>query len=103
MAVRPAASPLANTRVNGAWVFRPGHDVRRVAWMICERAWHGRGVRVFRWGCGTVAVVKVGSDADARLMQSHGVYVFATYCLDTTQRGPLMVDVIHDLHWAEAA
>lgn len=90
-------------------VFRPGRDLRRIADVICERAWRqGPGVRVFRWPCGTVAVVRVGSAGDAILLNECGGFHLATYARQRTLRGsgvevgPTLVDVLHDLHWAEA-
>jgi len=96
-------APVGNLRMKAAWVCRPDQDVRRTAALICERAWVGRGVRVFRWPCGTVVIVPVASKADRELLHAHAAHHLATYCIDALQRGPRTVDVIHDLNWARFA
>jgi hypothetical protein len=91
-----------------ARVFRPGRDVRQVADVICERAWKGPGVRVFRWPCGTVAVVRVGSYGDDVLLRECEPHLLVTYArhglfgAGALGDGPMLVDVLHDLNWARA-
>lgn len=100
---RRAPLPVPRGLGRDALVFRPGQDVRRVAWAICERAWKGRGVVVFRWPCGTVVVAPRKSVAEARLLGKHADLHLATYALDAHRRGPQMVDVVGDLNWVGAA
>lgn len=69
----------------------------KVAWFICERAWLGRGVRAYRWPCGTLVVVPVQSKTDANLQRRCGEQLFATYARDARGRGPQMLDVMRDL------
>jgi len=77
-------------------------DVRVVANAICERGWRGAGVRVFRWHCGTIAIVTVAQRGDAVLMRDSEAALFATYACDARGVGPKLVDVIHALNWAAA-
>jgi hypothetical protein len=91
-----------------AKVFRPGRDMRQIADVICERAWKNDGVRVFRWPCGTVVVVRVGSQGDKTLTLACEPRLLATYARlhvpgsDARGPGPSVVEVLHDLHWAKA-
>jgi hypothetical protein len=99
-------SPLPDGLRMSVQVYRPGHDVRRLAGVIVERAWRRQGVRVYRWPCGTVAVVLVGSRADAVLLTECVDHLLVTYArhdlLGKPGPGPLLVDVLHDLNWAKA-
>lgn len=99
-------SPLPDGLRTSVHVYRPGHDVRRLAGFIVERAWVRQGVRVYRWPCGTVAVVLVGSHADAVLLGECLDHLLVTYArhdlLGKPGAGPLLVDVLHDLNWARA-
>lgn len=117
-APRPVA--IGGTSVMGTWkspvplgvgattkVFRPGRDPRRIAELICVRAWRKGGVRVFCWPCGTVAVAGVGSVGDTILLRECGACWFGTYARQRIpgsdrEAGPALVDVLHDLHWAQA-
>ena len=80
--------------------------VRRLAGIIVELAWCRQGVRVYRWPCGTVAVVRVGSHADAVLLGECIDRLLVTYArhnlLGRAGAGPQLVDVLHDLNWARA-
>jgi hypothetical protein len=102
-------SPLPDGVTHAVKVFRPRHDVRRVAELICERAWKGLGVRVFRWPCGTLAVVTVGSLGDGVLLRECTDQLLVTYARHgllgggVPGDGPRWVDVLHDLNWARAA
>lgn len=100
------ASPLPEGLHKAVKVYRPGHDVRRVAGVIVDRAWRRQGVRVYRWPCGTVAMVIVGSRADAVLLDECVDQLLVTYArhdlLGKTGAGPSLVDVLHDLNWAKA-
>lgn len=69
---------------------------------ICDDAWKGKGVRVFRWPCGTVASVAVGHRADIVLLRDALPNLFATYARDRAGMGPRLIDVIHALNWARA-
>jgi len=89
-------------------IFGPRRDVREVAGVLCDLAWKGAGVRVFRWPCGTMAAIRVGSRADDVLLSECEQYLFVTYArlhvpgTDKRGDGPTLVDVLHDLHWARA-
>lgn len=87
-------------------VFAPRADVRRVAGLVCERAWRGQGVRVWRWPCGTVAVVDVGTRADRKLLTDCVDALLVTYArhgvfaCGVLGDGPSLADVMRELHWA---
>lgn len=104
--VSPFPVGLSRARV---MVFAPGTDVRRVAGMVCERAWRGQGVRVWRWPCGSVAVADVGSRADGQLLTQCIDALLATYAqhgvfgYGVVGAGPQLVEVLQDLNWARAA
>lgn len=87
-------------------VYRPGHDVRRLAGIIVERAWRRQGVRVYRWPCGTMVVVLVGSRADAVMLDQCIDHLLVTYARHDLRGkpgpGPSLVDVLQDLNWARA-
>lgn len=99
-------SPLPDGLHRHVQVYRPGHDVRRLAGIIVERAWCRQGVRVYRWPCGTVAVVRVGSRSDAVMLGECVDHLLVTYArhdlLGKPGNGPTLVDVMHDLNWARA-
>lgn len=99
-------SPLPDGLHMSVQVYRPGHDVRRLAGMIVERAWRRQGVRVYRWPCGTVAVVLVGSRADAVMLGECLDHLLVTYArhdlLGNPGRGPTLKDVLDQLNWARA-
>lgn len=78
-------------------LIRPWADGRVIAWNIAERAWKGRGVRLYRWPCGTMAVVPVDSRADHALEEHCAGFLFATYTA-----GVRLVDIMHDLNWARS-
>lgn len=100
--MRTWVSPVPAGVGAAARVFRPGTDIRVVANTICERGWKAPGVRVFRWACGTVAVVTVGQRGDLVLMRESLPYLFGTYACDVRGVGPKLADVIHALNWTEA-
>lgn len=87
-------------------VYRPGHDRRRLAGIIVERAWRRQGVRVYVWPDNTVAVVLVGSHADGVLLDKCLDQLLVTYArhdlLGTPGPGPSVKDVIEQLQWAGA-
>lgn len=100
-------SPLPAGLHLSVQVYRPGHDVRRLAGIIVDRAWRRQGVRVYRWACGTVAVVLVGSRADGVMLGECLDHLLVTYARhDLLGKkpgpGPSLVDVLHDLNWARA-
>ncbi|HET6807209.1 MAG TPA: hypothetical protein VFH59_17370 [Frateuria sp.] len=78
-------------------MFRPGTEAEHVAGVIAERAWKGRGVHVYRWPCGTVAVVGVGCAGDIILQRKCLGYLFGTWA-----RGASCIDVCEQLVWAGA-
>ena len=84
------SAPGCRPRVHSA--SRPIH---RVASDIAESAWAGKGVRVFAWPCGTVAVVRVGSSADELLTRTIPDRLLATWT-----RGARFGDVLSELRAA---
>lgn len=94
---------------SGVKVFRPTYDVRKMADLICVRAWKGQGVRVFGWSCGTLAIVTVASVADGVMLDECFDQLLVTYARHGIfgdgglGAGPKLVDVLHDLNWARAA
>lgn len=89
-------------------VYRPTTDRQVVADAICVRGWRGLGVRVFAWADGTVAVVAVGTDADARLLEACPAQQLAVYArrlmvAPGLPAGPSRQHVLEDLAWASAA
>jgi hypothetical protein len=76
-------------------VHAPTRPVHRVASDIAEAAWAGKGVRVFAWPCGTVAVVRVGSAADELLTRLIPAQLLATWT-----RGARFGDVLAELQAA---
>ncbi|WEN13686.1 hypothetical protein PY254_10550 [Rhodanobacter sp. AS-Z3] len=93
----------------GVKLFEAGTDPRRIAGVICERAWQAQGVRVFRWPLGAIAVVNVGSRADAQLLATCVDALLVTYARHTLfgdvlrGDGPSLADVLRDLTWARAS
>ncbi len=87
-------------------VYRPGHDARRLAGIIVERAWRRQGVRVYVWPDRTVAVVLVGSHADMVMLGKCIDHLLVTYArhdlLGTPGQGPSQRDVLDQLQWAMA-
>lgn len=82
-------------------VFRPDVVVRSAADLICDRAWRGLGVRVFHWPCGTLAVVSIGQECERVMMVRCLDHLLGTYARHpATGIGPMLVDVLHDIHWA---
>lgn len=90
------ASPVPRGLGPSVRVFRPGHDVQQVAWALCLQAWRGNGIRLFRWPCGTLALVAVGAHMESRMLARCAPQLFATYVQ------PQMLDVVRDLKWAKA-
>lgn len=101
-------SPLPDGVTKAVRVFRPTSDTRQAAAVICDRAWKGLGVRVFRWPCGTLAVATLGTWVDKRLLQECEEQLLVTYARHGVLgngelgNGPMLVDVLHDLNWAKA-
>lgn len=93
----------------GVQLFDAGVDPRRIAGVVCERAWKGDGVRVYRWPCGALAVVNVGSRPDAKLLADCIDMLLVTYARhrllgsEARLRGPSLTDVLRDLQWARAS
>lgn len=104
--VSPLPSRMARM---GVKLFRPTHDLRKLAEAICDRAWKGRGVRVFGWPGGTVAVVTVASDGDALMLVECVERLLATYArhglsgVGGLGEGPKLADVMDDLAAARMA
>lgn len=67
-----------------ARVYAPGADLRRVASDIAERAWSTKGVRVYRWPTGMLALVVPGSGADQALLKYCERFLLATWTRGTT-------------------
>lgn len=92
----------------GAAWFDPTSDLCRVAAVICERAWRGLGVRVYRWPDGTIVVVGTDSKADMRLQRSSQHALIGTYCRagalsdGILGNGPMQFDVLDQLRWLAA-
>lgn len=92
--------------VPGALWFAPGADLRRVASVICERAWRGLGVRVYRWPDGMVVLVSTDSRGDQLLMRHALDALLGTYCRAgalsgrVTGEGPQLFEVLDQLRWA---
>lgn len=102
-AVKPWISPVPRGVGRNVRVYRPGIDLRVIASFITERAWRARGVRVFRWPCGTVAIAPVAAEGDVQLSRDCEPFLFATYARHgLLGYGPMLVDVLHDLNWAKA-
>lgn len=104
----PWRSPVPVDARNSVHAYRPNADVWRVAADICERAWRGKGVRVYFWPCGTIANVLIGTDAERVLEQLCLPMLFATYARTTADgrplhgAGPMLDDVVRELKWARA-
>lgn len=101
-------NPVPHGARSGVRVFRPSESLRLVADAVCVGGWRGFGVRVFAWPCGTLVVVNVGTDADARLLRLCEPQHLATYGRRDLpelglQYGPLRKHVLEDLAWARAA
>lgn len=90
-------------------MWRPGFPARAVAERICNWAWKGKGVRVYRWPCGTLAVAKVGTPADDKLLSQCIAMLVATYARHGLDRvgklgdGPMLDEVIEELCAGQAA
>jgi len=78
-----------------ARVYAAEADPRRVASDIAERAWAVKGVRVYRWPNGMLALVTPGSGADQALLRFCGRYLLATWGRGITSR-----DVLDELRSA---
>lgn len=78
-----------------ARVYHPAQDLRQIASAVAERAWSTKGVRVFRWPCGTLVVTNPGSTCDAVLCRKFGQYILATW-----SRGTTMAHVLAELRGA---
>jgi len=99
--VTPWRSPIPRGKGIKARVYAPGSKPELIATYICERGWTGRGVRVFRWPCGTLAVVPIGTPSDASLLSICLDALFATYARRTVMGGgPLYLDVLDDVRCA---
>lgn len=90
-------SPLPHHVRGKVRTFAPGTDVRQVVGVIVERAWLGRGVRVWRWPCGTVAVSTRDSTMDFLMLRHCADQLLGTWC-----KGALDAHVLATLRWARA-
>lgn len=101
-------SPLPGSVTGAVRVIRPTSNLCAVAGVICDGAWRGKGVRVFRWPCGTLVIAVVGSPADQQLLRFCLDRLLGTYARhgllsdDVVALGPSITDVVHDLRWARA-
>lgn len=89
-------------RLRTVQVFAPSADVRRIAGIIAERAWVGRGVRIYAWLDGTFVATVIGSHADAVMLTMYADHLVATYARHANGRGPLFVDVLDQLRTTRA-
>lgn len=89
-------SPVPACKGIKAKVFAPGRPAEQVAMTICDQAYIGRGVRVFRWPCGTLALVRVGTPSDERLLSMCAAALCATYAVGARCK-PLYADVLDDV------
>ena len=76
-------------------VWRPGAAINAIANNIIDRAWRGRGVRLFYWPCGTCMLATVGSKLDRDLLSKALPALYGTYA-----RGALLIHVLADLRAA---
>lgn len=99
-------APNRRKAVPGALWFDGGADLRRVASVICDRAWRGLGVRVYRWPDGMVILVSTNSRGDEMLMRHALDALLGTYCRagalgdGVIGAGPQQRDVLDQLRWA---
>lgn len=114
MSARYWVSPLPpGVTTRGLRVYRPCRVTRVVAERICDWGWKGKGVHVFRWPCGTVAVTRAGTPADECLLRECEARLLATYARHDLHRGaaaraargdinigPALEDVLEDLVWS---
>jgi len=91
-------SPVPAGIGRGARVFRPGRLEVEVADFVVERASLGTGVRVYRWPCGTVAIVTRDGREDLLLDASCALHLLGTYASGST-----VADVRADLACAAEA
>lgn len=92
-------SPVPSGIGHGARIYRPGNNQVKIADVIAERACVGFGVRVYRWPCGTVAIVTRDGPEDALLAAKCSEHLLGTYA-----KGAKVSYVLNDLlHAAEAA
>ncbi|MET3652491.1 hypothetical protein ABIC75_002223 [Dyella japonica] len=67
---------------------------------IAERAWQGKGVRVFVLPCRSIVVVPIESRADGLMLRDHMSDLVATWCRDADGRGPTQATVKAELRAA---
>lgn len=105
----PGCAPDRRKAVPGALWFAPGADLRRVASVICDRAWRGLGVRVYRWPDGMVIIVSTDSRGDQLLLRHSLDALVGTFCRvgalsgSVVGEGPKQFDVLDQLRWAASA
>jgi hypothetical protein len=86
--------------------FGADEDLRRVAAVICDRAWRGVGVRVYRWTDGALVLVGTDSRGDQLLMPHAAHALVGTFCRagalgdGPLGPGPQQVHVLALLRWA---
>lgn len=86
-------SPLPAKFNDGAYhVWKPGTSLNVIANKLIDRAWRGRGVRLYWWPCGTAVLATIGSGLDRELLAKERPALYGTYA-----HGALLVDVMADL------
>lgn len=94
-------NPVPRRRRKGVLIYRPDVPATTIAEAVCTRAYRGKGVRVYAWPCGTVAVVPVDVDADRYLAEVAGQWMLATYA-GKGGAATRHADVVDEIVWARS-
>lgn len=78
-----------------ASIYAAATDMQQLATTIVERAWRCRGVRVYRWPCGTLLLAPVGGTVDQKLLSIASTLLLGTWCHAATK-----AQVLDTLRWA---
>lgn len=76
-------------------MWKPNAAINDIANNILDRAWRGRGVRLFWWPCGSCIIATVGSKLERDLMSKALPALHGTYC-----HGAMRTHVLADLRAA---
>lgn len=68
-----------------------------LAGKIADKAWRGKGVRVYVLRDRSVVVVPVDSREDDVMLRRHRRDLVATWCLDQAKRGPTFQAILEEL------